>query len=86
MNAPVTLDGRARRAIEAEIERLISLLDLMDPDPDLEPWLAGGTEVVDTLDKEQDTCDDEDDGSAEPSLGAPERHHPASRDTDPHRG
>ena len=63
MNAPVTFDQNVRRAVEDEIERLIALLDLMEPDPDLEPWLAGGTEVVGTDDREGDA------GDLEPSLG-----------------
>lgn len=37
MNArPALFDARVRRSIEDEIERLISLLDLVDGDPDLE--------------------------------------------------
>lgn len=50
-----------RHAIELEIERLISLLDAMDGDADLEPSLAGFDR--DTGDLESDTADDE------PSLG-----------------
>lgn len=46
-----------RRAVEDEIERLIGLLDGMDPDPDLEPWLGVGD------DREEDGSD------AEPSHG-----------------
>lgn len=56
-------DPTVRRSIEDEIERLISLLDFVEPDPDLEPWLAGGGEVVGTDDREMDASDDE------PSLG-----------------
>lgn len=52
-------DPTVRRSIEDEIERLISLLDLTDPDPDLEPYLAGGIEVVGTDDREGDASDDE---------------------------
>lgn len=52
-----------------KIERLIALLETMDPDPDLEPYLAGGAEVVDTDDREGDASDDEDGADAELSLG-----------------
>ena len=70
MNArPRLPDPTVRRAIEDEIERLISLLDVIDPDPDLEPWLAGGAEVVGTDDREGDTSDDEDGQDSEYSLG-----------------
>ncbi|TPN58620.1 hypothetical protein FJ976_01535 [Mesorhizobium sp. B1-1-9] len=58
-----------RRSIEDEIERLISLLDFVEPDPDLEPYLAGGAEVVGTDDREGDNCDDEEGADAEYSLG-----------------
>lgn len=68
-----------RRSIEDEIERLISLLDLTDPDPDLEPYLAGGAEVVGTDDREGDASDDEDGADAEYSLGWSE---PASQGRD----
>ena len=43
---PATFDPTVRRSIEDEIERLISLLDFLSPDPDLEdcadgePWLS----------------------------------------------
>jgi hypothetical protein len=57
------VDPLVRRSIEDEIERLISLLDLAEPDPDFEPWLAGGAEVVGINDREGDASDDE------PSLG-----------------
>ncbi len=60
MNAVARLsDPVVRRSIEDEIERLIALLDLVDPDPDLEPWLAGGAEVCGTDDREGDSSDDE---------------------------
>ncbi|PZV35988.1 hypothetical protein [Mesorhizobium kowhaii] len=58
-------DPSIRRSIEEEIERLISLLDFVEPDPDLEPWLAGGIEVVGTGDREQDDCDLEEQHDAE---------------------
>ncbi len=59
----------AREVIENEIERLIGVLDAMDPDPDLEPSLGWSPYVDDsrTVDIEGDDCD------LEPSLGAPER-------------
>ncbi|WP_027057399.1 hypothetical protein [Mesorhizobium loti] len=64
MSASVRLsDPTVRHSIEDEIERLISLLDLTEPDPDCEPWLAGGAEVVGKNDREGDASDDE------PSLG-----------------
>ncbi|MER8464153.1 hypothetical protein [Mesorhizobium sp. M1396] len=57
-------DPTIRRSIEDEIERLISLLDLVEPDPDLELYLAGGgAEVFGINDREGDASDDE------PSLG-----------------
>ncbi|CAN7597013.1 hypothetical protein LJR234_004599 [Mesorhizobium amorphae] len=64
MNAhPRLTDPLVRRSIEDEIERLISLLDFVEPDPDLEPYLAGRGEVVGTDDREGDDSD------YEPSLG-----------------
>ncbi|RUW65865.1 hypothetical protein EN858_17370 [Mesorhizobium sp. M4B.F.Ca.ET.215.01.1.1] len=72
MNAPVAFGKNVRRAVEDEIERLIALLDLMEPDADLEPWLAGGIEVVGTDDREQDNSDIEEGGDSERSLGWPE--------------
>ncbi|RWB05447.1 MAG: hypothetical protein EOQ39_22535 [Mesorhizobium sp.] len=71
MNAHVRLsDPTVRRSIEDEIERLISLLDFVEPDPDLEPYLAGGIEVVGTDDREEDErerddCDLEEQHDAE---------------------
>lgn len=66
MNVQLRLfDPAVRRSIEDEIERLISLLDLVEPDPDLEPYLAGGIEVVGTEDREQDDCDLEEQHDAE---------------------
>lgn len=50
-----------RQRLETEIERLISLLDAIDGDADLEPSLAGFDR--DTGDLESDTADNE------PSLG-----------------
>lgn len=70
MNALARLDDpTVRRSIEDEIERLISLLDFVEPDPDLEPYLAGGGEVVGTDDREEDDCDLEDGHDAELPQG-----------------
>lgn len=72
------VDGEAmseREKIEAAIEQLIALLDVIDGDPDLEPSLGiGGNYVSD--DREGDDADDEDCGDLEPSLGAVETHPP----------
>jgi hypothetical protein len=57
--APKLHDPAVRHSIEDEIERLNSLLDSVEPAPDLEPWLAGGDEVVGTDDREGDDSDDE---------------------------
>ena len=75
-----TLPEISRPIVEAEIERLIDLLDTLDPDPDLEstgdeePWLGapdartgswfGPNVVCSGDDREEDTGDDE------PWLGA----------------
>ena len=57
----------ARRMASDAIDHLIALLDALDaPDEDLEPNQDGGDE--------DDACYLEDDGTAEPSLGAPEPH------------
>lgn len=64
------LDLRDRQQIEDEIERLIDLLDAVDPDPDLEPSLGSNGHshlgVAGWEDLEGDDCD------LEPSLGASE--------------
>ena len=69
-----TVNGEAlsnREVIEAEIERLIGLLDFLDGDTDLEPSLGiGGDGTFD--DREGDGADDECCGDFEPWLGAPE--------------
>jgi hypothetical protein len=57
LRAPVRLPPR--RLIEAEIERLIALLDAMEPDPDLEPWLAGRLATGDTGDDREEESEDE---------------------------
>jgi len=63
-----------RDAIEAEIERLIELLDAVDGDCDLEdggddePSL-GSTPLRGEYDLELDTSDDEPSGDEEPELG-----------------
>lgn len=71
----------ARQQIEDEIERLIAVLDAMEPDEDLEengdlePWLGWAEDrrgVLDTGDdREGDSSDDE------PGLGAPNIQMPA---------
>ncbi|WP_107341489.1 hypothetical protein [Agrobacterium pusense] len=63
-----------RAAISTSIERLIDLLDAMDGDPDLEPYLA------DTSGPRGGSADDREgeDADFEPILGAAERHpHPS---------
>lgn len=69
----------SRRQIEDEIERLLTALDAMDPDPDLEPSLGAAERLGgnwwapshNTDDRESDEADDE------PSLGAPNVQLPA---------
>lgn len=53
-----------RRQAAAEIERLINILDLIDPDPDLEPSLGG--DQYGNVDLERE------DEYDEPTIGAPE--------------
>jgi hypothetical protein len=63
------MDYPSRQTIEDEIERLIAMLDEADPDPDLEPSLAGSYWAASGGD------DREDDGAElEPSLASPECH------------
>lgn len=60
--------SRLRTRIEADIERLISILDCLDGDPDFEPSLGGVPAFRDgTVDLEGDFSD------YEPSLGWSER-------------
>lgn len=65
----MTIQPDLRHRIEAEIDRLIGILDVVDGDPDLEPWLAGIGGPDD--DREGDPLDDGelDDSDDEPSLG-----------------
>lgn len=56
-----------RERLEAEVERLIALLDALDGDPDLEPWLADTDPVLE--DREGDDDGEPNDWDAEPSLG-----------------
>ncbi|RWI92853.1 hypothetical protein [Mesorhizobium sp.] len=79
---PAGVDPRTwRQAIEAQLSdlfdratALITALDLMEANCDLEdgaddePYLGGWSGYND--DREADTSDHEDDGTAEPSLGA----------------
>ncbi|WP_117196394.1 hypothetical protein [Rhizobium terrae] len=55
----------ARRRLEAKIEELIGLLDLVDGDENLEPYLAGFDEFS-LDDREVEDENDEDGGDAEP--------------------
>jgi hypothetical protein len=75
----LAMNGEAlpdREAVEAEIERLIDLLDKLDGDCDFEPSLGvGGCYASD--DREGDNADDEDCGDFEPWLGAPETSLPS---------
>ncbi|MEX6506968.1 hypothetical protein [Jiella sp. M17.18] len=57
----------SRKIITDEIERLISVLDELDRDPDFEPYLAGYSEGTD--DRESDDSDLEDGADTEHSLG-----------------
>lgn len=64
-------------AIEEEIERLIAVLDLLVPDPDLEPSLAWTDYEIwhGEYQPDRPPCLDDreaDEADAEPSLGAPE--------------
>lgn len=82
------IDASDRLAVATTIERLINMLDEMEPDPDLEengddePWLAWEESGPHDSpydrrdDRELDLDSDEGDGKAddEPMLGAPERH------------
>lgn len=64
-----------RDAIENEIERLIDLLDVVDPDPDLEPYLAGFDWQGDDREGDLDApgypglSEGDDNPDDEPSLG-----------------
>lgn len=60
----LTCKENDRLSISTTIERLIDMLDMLEPDPDLEPWLGSGD------DREGD-CEDEgaDNGDDEFSLG-----------------
>ncbi|MBD0416134.1 hypothetical protein [Oryzicola mucosus] len=50
----ITIKESHRLALETTIERLINMLDDMDPDPDLEPYLAGSYG-----DDREEVCEDE---------------------------
>ena len=67
---PLTLSTTELRLfVKAEIERLLAVLDALDPDPDLEPSL--GYSPTGSDDREGDGCDDEISGDEnEPSLGS----------------
>lgn len=61
----------SRAAIEDAIERLVNLLDQVDGDPDLEPYLSG---YENDDDREADAGDEAevDDADSEPSIGSSE--------------
>lgn len=67
------------QAIEEEVERLIAVLDLLAPDPEMEPSLAW-TDYEAVLNGDENRPDkvsngddrELDEADAEPSLGAPE--------------
>jgi hypothetical protein len=67
------IDPHDRTGLAATIERLIALLDALDGDPDLEPWLGSGDDREDEnehggdiVDELHDDCDE---GNGEPWLG-----------------
>ncbi|MEQ1943528.1 hypothetical protein ABMA32_14025 [Mesorhizobium sp. VNQ89] len=55
----LTINSKDRASIATTIERLISILDAMDPDPDLEPWLSGQLGTGDLGDDREEECEDE---------------------------
>ena len=57
----------ARQRIEAKIDELIEMLDLLDGDPDLEEENEHGGDILDV------PHDDLDQGDSEPNLGWPEK-------------
>jgi hypothetical protein len=59
---------QSRQLLEAQIEELITLLDMLDPDQDLEPSLGTGPGYP--VDAEQEDEHLEDGGDSEPMLGA----------------
>lgn len=84
MSATITLtvNPRDRITLTTTIERLINLLDEMEPDPDLEPWLGRPERINQGVglsgardDREHDTDTDEGDGDVdkEYSLGWTEK-------------
>lgn len=71
------VSAAAYQAIEEEVERLLAILDLLAPDPDMEPSLAWTDSEIwhgEYRDDRPPNLDDReaDDADAEPSLGAPE--------------
>lgn len=85
----LTVDGRDRQSIATSIEKLINMLDQMEPDCDLEPdegtepslgWPEGGRGCA-PLDKtmRHDGDLEQDNSDCEPSLGAPEHGSPRSQ-------
>jgi hypothetical protein len=62
MSDRTKLPDSTRKKIEIALDRLIDILDKLDPDPDLEPSL--GYNPYGSMDQESDDADNE------PSLGA----------------
>jgi hypothetical protein len=65
----ITVNPRDRLQLATTIERLVNLLDDMDGDPDLEPYLAGLHMGGHTDDREGDEACYAGDADLEPSLG-----------------
>ncbi|MBL8579552.1 MAG: hypothetical protein JNK47_20295 [Mesorhizobium sp.] len=56
----LTVDGKDRASIATSIEKLINMLDDMEPDPDTEPalgWTSEGQGAADDSDREHDDAD-----------------------------
>ncbi|MBL8576127.1 MAG: hypothetical protein JNK47_02790 [Mesorhizobium sp.] len=84
----LTVDGKDRASISTSIEKLINMLDDMEPDPDLElngdefdQSYPNGCQKTDQPyeDAEEDDCG-EANGDDEPSLGAQEVRYPCSQE------
>lgn len=66
-----------RASLAYAVERLIDMLDAMEPDPDLEPWLGSGDDLEDECEDEGAQCEGEgdwnelelDSSDEEPDLG-----------------
>lgn len=62
----MNLHPSIRQQIEAEVERLLSLLDILDGDTDLEPYLTGDSDGMD--DREGDDADGPEEDSGESGI------------------